>query len=123
LIGRIGAEPDIRFASEGSGRTWARFSVATEAPYSSEDAPDWHTVIAHDRLAQFVARYVTRGRLVHVIGWLTYRPMQSKDGSPLLAHIQASNVLLLDRPALRGHQQDWREPNAPREGPAPGPTR
>src|SRR5579859_2145698 len=72
LIGRVGADPDVRFANEASDGAWARFSVATEAPNGHDDVPDWHTVIVHDRLAQFVARYVTRGRLVHVMGWLTY---------------------------------------------------
>src|SRR5258708_10207804 len=73
LIGRVGGDPDVRFAGEASGSAWARFSVATESPDGNADAPDWHTVIVRDRLAQFVARYLTRGRLVHVSGWLTYR--------------------------------------------------
>src|ERR1700738_4451739 len=73
LIGRVGGDPDVRFAGEASGRAWARFSTATDSPDGNEDAPDWHTVIVRDRLAQVVARYLTRGRLVHVSGWLTYR--------------------------------------------------
>jgi len=55
-------------------------------------------VIARDRLAQFAARYITTGRLVHVIGWLTYRTVDARDGSRVVAEIQASEVLLLDRP-------------------------
>src|SRR5690348_4513223 len=63
VIGRVGGDPDIHFPSEGSGRVWARFSVATESRSGDGDRPDWHTVIVRDRLAQFVARYLTRGRL------------------------------------------------------------
>jgi single-strand DNA-binding protein len=98
LIGRVGCDPDVRFATEASGRAWARFTVATEAPERAEDVPDWHTVIARDRLAQFVARYVSRGRLVHVMGWLTYRTGEARPRAQPLAEIHASNVLLLDRP-------------------------
>jgi single-strand DNA-binding protein len=98
LIGRVGGDPDVRFATEASGRAWARFAVATEAPERAEDVPDWHTVIARDRLAQFVARYVTRGRLVHVTGWLTYRTVEARQRAQPLAEIRASSVLLLDRP-------------------------
>src|SRR5215471_6564748 len=70
LIGRVGSDPDIQFPLEGSGRVWARCSVATDSRYDDDDRPDWHTVIVRDRLAQFVARYLTRGRLVNVTGWL-----------------------------------------------------
>ncbi len=98
LIGRVGADPDIRFASEASGPAWARFRVATEVPHGADDAPDWHTVIARDRLAQFAARYITTGRLVHVIGWLTYRTVETRDGAHAVAEIRASEVMLVDRP-------------------------
>ena len=98
LIGRVGGDPDVRFAGEASGSAWARFSVATESPDGNADAPDWHTVIVRDRLAQFVARYLTRGRLVHVSGWLTYR-LEGRQCAHRVAEIRASDVLLLDRPA------------------------
>jgi single-strand DNA-binding protein len=99
LIGRVGGDPDVRFAGEASGSAWARFSVATESPDGNADAPDWHTVIVRDRLAQFVARYLTRGRLVHVSGWLTYRLVEGRQCAHRVAEIHASDVLLLDRPA------------------------
>ena len=78
LIGRVGGDPDIRFPREASDHTWARFSVATDPRSGDSDAPDWHTVIVHDRLAQFVGRYLTRGRLVYVLGWLTYRQVDGR---------------------------------------------
>ena len=99
LIGRVGSDPDVRFAGEASGRAWARFSIATDSPDGNEDAPDWHNVIVRDRLAQFVARYLTRGRLVHVSGWLTYRLAEGRHCAHRVVEIRASDVLLLDRPA------------------------
>jgi single-strand DNA-binding protein len=98
LIGRVGSDPDIHFASEGSGRVWARFSVATDSRYGDDDRPDRHTVIVRDRLAQFVARYLSKGRLVHVIGWLSYRHIEARECAHRVAEIHASDVLILDRP-------------------------
>jgi single-strand DNA-binding protein len=99
LIGRVGGDPDVRFAGEASGGAWARFSVATDSPDTDVDEPDWHAVIVRDRLAQFVARYLTRGRLVHVSGWLTYRLVEGRHCAHRVAEIRASDVLLLDKPA------------------------
>ena len=98
LVGRVGAEPDIRFAGEGGDRAWARFSVATESPDAERGAPDWHSVVARDRLAQYLARYLTKGRLVHVVGRLTYRPIEGRQCAHRVAEIHASEVLILDRP-------------------------
>ena len=103
LIGRVGSDPDIRFPSEGSGRLWARFSVATDSR-CEDDRPDWHTVIVRDRLAQFVARYLTRGRLVHLIGSLSYRHVEGRACAHRVAEIHASNVLILDRAVLTQEQ-------------------
>jgi single-strand DNA-binding protein len=99
LIGRVGTDPDIRFPGEDSGRGWARVRIATESPGSTKDEPDWHTVVVSGRHAQFVARYVTRGRLIHVSGWLTYRIIGARGDRHKVAEIRASSILLLDRPA------------------------
>jgi single-stranded DNA-binding protein len=99
LIGRVGTDTDIRFPGEDSGRGWARIRIATGSPGSTNDEPDWHTVVASGRQAQFVARYVTRRRLVHVSGWLTYRIIGARGDRHKVAEIRASNILLLDKPA------------------------
>src|SRR5947209_2516289 len=99
LIGRVGGDPDIHFPSEGQAHVWARFSVATDPRSGDGDRPDWHTVIVRDRLAQFVARYLTRGRLVHIVGWLSYRLVEGRQCAHRVAEIHASDVLILDRPA------------------------
>src|SRR5258708_5441360 len=99
LIGQVGGDPDVRFAGEASGGAWARFSIATDSPDGNADGPDWHTVIVRDRLAQFVARYLTRGRLVHVSGWLTHRPAEAPQCPHRVVEVPASDVLLLGKPA------------------------
>src|SRR5260370_19608203 len=100
LIGRIGGDPDVRFAGEASGGAWARFSVATDSPDGDADTPDWHTVIVPDRLAHFVADYVTRGRLAHVSGWLTYRLVDARPCTHRAVEFRDSNSSLLATPPL-----------------------
>lgn len=115
LIGRVGSDPEVRFPGETDGRAWARLWIATESPGGTEDSPGWHTVIVHDRLAQFAARYITRGRLVHVVGWLTYRMLDGRGGAHHVAEIHATQVLLLDKPqhARRGTEAPAREQHVP----------
>ena len=40
----------------------------------------------------------TGGRLIYVAGWLTYRPVQGRNGPHLSVEIVASEVMPLDRP-------------------------
>jgi single-strand DNA-binding protein len=98
LIGRAGREPSVRYTPDGVAL--ASFSLATDRPGKPGErrSPDWHAVVCRARTAELAAQYLTRGRLVCVVGRLTYRDWQSRDGQRRrTAEVVASDLVLLDR--------------------------
>lgn len=98
LVGRLGKDPDVK--TSGNGQTVASFSVATERPVKDgARVTDWHAVVAFGAQADFVARYLSRGRLVFVAGRLAYRTYEDQHGqSHRVAEVIAQEVGALDRP-------------------------
>ena len=98
LIGRVGRQPDVDFTGEG-GTALARFRVATDRPTrpGASAETDWHTVVCWDRLAEFAAKHLAKGRRVFVAGRLTYRTWEGQGGqSRRTAEIVAGELILLD---------------------------
>jgi len=83
LIGRLGAEPEVRYAP--SGNPVANFSVATNRSYKDKDGnmveeTEWHRITAWMRLAEFAKQYLHKGMRVYVEGRLHYRQWQDQNG-------------------------------------------
>jgi len=97
LIGRLGRAPEMRYTSEGQAIT--RFSLATDRPAKAgtEHEADWHQVVSFGKVAEFAGQYLDRGRLVCVVGRITYRSWDGRDGQTRRAtEIIASEVVALD---------------------------
>ena len=107
LIGRLGGDPDMRFAPDGLAIT--KFNLATDRP-ARAGAPketDWHRVVCFRRLAEFTGEHLDKGRLVYVTGRLTYRTWEDRDGHQRRgAEIIATEVIALDRPPARTEQDE-----------------
>jgi single-strand DNA-binding protein len=98
LIGRLGADPELRYLPEG--QALARLRVATDRPAraGAEPETDWHSVVCWERLAEFCVEYLTTGRLVFVTGRLAYRTFEGQDGQRRrVVEIVAADVMPLDR--------------------------
>ena len=105
ILGRVGRDPDNRYLADGTLTT--NFSVAVKDAGKDDDgnpATMWVRVVAYDRLAESVSRYVRRGRRVFVEGKIlvdkkTGNPavFSRKDGTVGTAlEMRASNVVYLD---------------------------
>jgi single-strand DNA-binding protein len=101
LIGRIGQDPKISYTT--SGQAVASFSVATDEGYKDRNSgqkiekTEWHNVVAWRGTAEFVSKYLSKGRLVMVEGKLQTDKWQDKNGQDrYTTKIQASNVQGLD---------------------------
>ena len=76
VIGRLGADPEMRYTPNGNPVTEMR--IATNRSYTSRDGErveetEWFSVVAWDRLAETCAQYLTKGREVYVEGRLRTR--------------------------------------------------
>jgi len=98
LVGRLGRSPEMRYTPEGQALT--RFSLATDRPVKAgtERETDWHQVVSFGKVAEFAGQYLDRGRLVCVIGRITYRSWEGRDGQTRrMTEIVASDIVALDR--------------------------
>ncbi|MBJ7600454.1 single-stranded DNA-binding protein [Candidatus Nephthysia bennettiae] len=76
LLGRLAANPDMRFKPDGKPVTELRV-VTNERPEA-----EFHDVVTYGRLAEVVGEYVRKGGLVYVNGRLHAQTWKAQDGSP-----------------------------------------
>ena len=84
LIGNLGADPEVRYAS--SGVAVCNFTMATTRTYKDKqgerkDETEWHRVVAFGRTAEVCGEYLKKGRQVYIEGRLQTREWQDKDGN------------------------------------------
>lgn len=83
LIGRLGADPDIRYTKKGE--PVANLSVATTKWYTDKDGErkertEWHRVVLFRNLAEIAGKYLEKGALVFIEGELRTRKWQDQTG-------------------------------------------
>ena len=83
LIGNLGNDPEI--ITLESGKKLAKFSIATNESYKNslgEKITDtqWHNVVAWNKTAEIIEKYVTKGNEIAIEGKLTSRSYESKEG-------------------------------------------
>jgi|GEM_PF-1210675 len=97
LIGRLGRDPDMQYTPEGQAVT--RFSLATDryGPPGSSHETDWHQVVCFGKVAEFAGECLDKGRLVCVMGRITYHSWEAKEGQKRrTTEIIASEVVGID---------------------------
>lgn len=81
--GRLGSDPELRFTP--SGKAVADFSIACDENRKNGDSWEkvsttWLRVSVWDKDAEAVAAHLVKGDLVTVVGSLTVREYDKKDG-------------------------------------------
>lgn len=82
VMGRLTHDPTLRRTA--SGIAVCSFSVACERDYKDENGEkrtDFIDVVAWRNTAEFVSKYLTRGRMVAVDGRLQLRDWQDREGN------------------------------------------
>ncbi len=83
LIGRLGADPDIRYTAGGTAV--AKFNVATDERVPAgegnwEDRTEWHRIVAFGKLAEICGNYLGKGKLIFLEGSLRTQQWEDSQG-------------------------------------------
>ena len=116
LIGRLTRDPELRYTSTGTAVV--NFGIAVNRGFKSKvpDAPtaDFFNVTCWNRLAEIVAEYMVKGRLVAVQGRLQSRTAEKDGQRRTYVEIVADTVKFLEskdsvqddeKPLQRGNRQ------------------
>jgi single-strand DNA-binding protein len=77
LTGRLTADPELKTTPQGKSVTTFRLAVRRRF---KKDESDFINVVAWEKTAEFVAEYITKGRLVAVAGTLQVNDWTDKEG-------------------------------------------
>ena len=102
LIGRLGADPEIRYTP--SGAEVATFRIATSETWTNksgekEEKTEWHRIVAWRGLAKICGEYLSKGKLVYIEGRLRTRAWEDRDGNKRsTTEIEANDMKMLSGP-------------------------
>ena len=100
LIGRLGADPDIRYTP--SGVPVASFRIAVNEYWTDQDGErkertHWFSCVAWKGLAETVEKYLSKGSQVGISGSLQQRTWQNEMGETRsTVEIVVRNLTMLD---------------------------
>jgi len=99
LIGRLGADPEIRYTAEG--QPVATFRIATNEVRvkngQRQEHTEWHRIVAFGRLAEICGEYLSKGRRVYIEGRIRTRSFEDRDGQRrYITEIVANEMRMLD---------------------------
>jgi len=90
VIGRLGADAEL---INGKNGQFASFRLAVDDRKNSEKTTTWFRVTLNGERVGKLVEYLTKGKLVNVIGTESVGTYQAKDGSTQVSRdINASNV-------------------------------
>lgn len=83
LVGRLTADPELKQTQSGISVT--SFSIAVDRP-GSKDTTDFLPIVAWRQTAEFVCRYFQKGQRIGLIGKLTSRSYEDRNGNKRTAY-------------------------------------
>ena len=99
LIGRLTADPELRFTNGGTPVCAIRLAVPRRRRKGeAEPAPVFVNVVTYGAQAEAVAEHMAKGRRVSVTGRLEYREWTTDDVRHSILEVVASQVEFLDAP-------------------------
>ncbi|HOJ70573.1 MAG TPA: single-stranded DNA-binding protein [Syntrophorhabdaceae bacterium] len=84
LIGRLGADPDVRYTADGTAI--ANFRIATTEVWkdrnnNKQERTEWHSIVAWRRLGEIAKDYLKKGMLVYIEGRIQSREYEGRDNT------------------------------------------
>ncbi|AZJ34706.1 single-stranded DNA-binding protein [Tenacibaculum singaporense] len=98
LIGNLGNTPEI--ITLESGKKLAKFAIATNETYKNSQGEkitdtQWHNVVAWNKTAEIIEKYLEKGKEVMIEGKLTSRSFEDKEGNKRYITEVICNELLM----------------------------
>lgn len=99
LLGNLGNEPEIILLE--SGKKVAKFSIATNESYKNANGErvtdtQWHNIVAWNKTADIIEKYVKKGNEIMVEGKLTSRTYETKEGEKrYITEVVCNEILML----------------------------
>lgn len=95
LIGRLTADPELRYTPNGAAV--CNFTLAVDREFSKNDETDFIPVVAWQKLAEICNELLCKGKLIAVSGSLQTRTYEDKDGQKRKAFdVRAEKMKMLD---------------------------
>ena len=96
LIGNLGKDPEIK--TTPSGKKVANFSLATTRTVKGEKSTSWHNLVAWEKTAEIVEKWLKKGSKVFVEGRIEYRTWDKGDGTKgYMTDIVVESLQMLDK--------------------------
>jgi single-strand DNA-binding protein len=84
LIGRLGADPEVRYLPSGGAVTTIRLATSRrwkdKQTGERKEETEWHRVVFFSRLAEVAGEYLKKGSQVYVEGRIRTQKWQGQDG-------------------------------------------
>ena len=100
LVGRLGADPDVKYTQDGSMVTNFRLATSeqwTDKSGEKQQKTEWHRIVSFGKLAEICGNYLTKGKLIFVQGRIQTREWADKDGNKrYTTEIVASTMQMLE---------------------------
>jgi len=126
LIGRLGADPEMRYTPSGSPVTSFRLAVGRQwrdGSGENHDETEWFSIVVWNKLAEICNQYLTKGMRVYLEGRLQTRSWEDQQSGQTRyrTEVIVSDMLMLDGRegrAPRESDDSARDlPRSPRSGP------
>ena len=103
LMGRLTAEPDLKYSSKDSSMAIARYTLAVDRRFAKKEdgskATDFIRCVAFGKAAEFASKYFHKGQRVLVEGRLQIGEFTNKDGQKVpTADVVIENQEFADAP-------------------------
>ena len=118
LLGRLGADPEIRYTSNGTAV--ANFRIATSERWNNpngekEERTEWHRIVAFGKLGEICGEYLAKGKQVYIEGRLQTRTWEDKDKNQRTTTEIIATVMQMLGSAGGGKTSDKEEPSSAEE--------
>lgn len=101
LIGRLGADPEIRHMPNGDAVVTIRLATTRrwkdKSTNERKEETEWHRVVIFGSLAKVAGEYLKKGSLAHFEGRIRTQKWQGQDGQDrFTTEIVANEMIMLD---------------------------